>query len=72
MRKQYFSPTGPWRGMWIKLGCDPRTNALNRTYQLIDFRAPRIVQAKSAVKVSSTHSPCNRLIKRQCPVKLAG
>lgn len=34
----YYTVTGPWRSLWVRLGYDPRKNPDAKKYQLLDFR----------------------------------
>ncbi|XP_068609057.1 general transcription factor 3C polypeptide 5 [Brachionichthys hirsutus] len=34
----YYTVTGPWRSLWVRLGYDPRRTVESKTYQLLDFR----------------------------------
>lgn len=34
----YYMLGGPWRGLWIRFGYDPRTCPEAKQYQLLDFR----------------------------------
>ncbi|XP_068191280.1 general transcription factor 3C polypeptide 5 [Antennarius striatus] len=34
----YYTVTGPWRSLWVRLGYDPRKTVESKKYQLLDFR----------------------------------
>ncbi|ETW05814.1 hypothetical protein, variant [Aphanomyces invadans] len=43
----YIFVNGPWRGMWIRLGYDPRTTPSAAPYQLVEIRGTRRLMSES-------------------------
>jgi len=37
----YYFVSGPWRGTWVRLGYDPRSDPQAKIYQTLDIRIPR-------------------------------
>jgi len=37
----YYVTSGPWHGMWVRFGYDPRTDPKAKIYQCLDTRVPR-------------------------------
>uniref|UniRef100_T1J199 General transcription factor 3C polypeptide 5 n=1 Tax=Strigamia maritima TaxID=126957 RepID=T1J199_STRMM len=56
----YTFLSGPWRGLWVCLGFDPRQDASSKIYQILDFRVRQTIARN--IPIQSKRSSCGYIL----------
>ncbi|OQR82812.1 hypothetical protein ACHHYP_15478 [Achlya hypogyna] len=51
----YIFLNGPWRGMWVRMGYDPRTTPSSAPYQMLEIRGNRELVHATVSRTVKTH-----------------